>query len=210
MRVRVVSLDLDGTIVSRDYVDYFWLELVPKLYAERHGLSVEEAKREVLRQYDEVGPGDLRWYKPSYWFERFQLDSGLIEWALGEAGRLVKPYADALEFLERARGRVEVVVSTSASREFVNLVFERVPKLAALVSRVFSSVSDFSLPGKPPEFYRAVLARLGAAPGEVVHAGDDEEADYRVPASLGIRAFLVDRSGRRGISSLLELLRVIG
>jgi len=210
MKVRFVSLDLDGTIVKRDYVDYFWLELVPKLYAERHGLSLEEAKREVQRQYDEIGPGDLRWYKPEYWFERFGLDSGLLSWALEEAGRFVEPYRDALEFIEAARGRVQLVLSTSASREFIKLVFTRLPELAQAFTHVFSSSSDFSLPGKPPEFYKAVLKRLGAEPGEIVHAGDDEEADYRVPASLGIRAFLVDRNGARGISSLLVLLKEIG
>ena len=209
MKVRVVSLDLDGTLVSRDYVDYFWLELVPKLYAERHGLSLEEAKREVQRQYDEVGPRDLRWYNPHYWFQRFGLDSGLLRWALEEAGRFVKPYRDALEFVEAARGRVQLVLSTSASRDFINLVFARVPELASAFTRVFSSVSDFSLPGKPPEFYRAILRQLNAQPREVAHAGDDEEADYRVPASLGIKAFLIDRSGQRGVSSLLELLEII-
>jgi len=209
MRVRFVSLDLDGTIVNRDYVDYFWLELVPTLYAERHGLSLEEAKKEVQRQYDEIGPKDLRWYNPQYWFQRFSLDSGMLSWALEEAGRLVKPYRDALEFIEAVKGKVQLVLSTSASREFIKIVFARVPELEQAFTRVFSSTSDFSLPGKPPEFYKAVLKLLGAEPGEVVHAGDDEEADYRVPASLGIRAFLVDRSGAKGISSLLELLEAI-
>lgn len=209
MRVRFVSLDLDGTIVSRDYVDYFWLELVPRLYAERHKLSLEEAKREVRKQYDEVGPGDLRWYSPEYWFERFSLDRELMSWALEEAGRLVKPYSDALEFIETVKGRVRLVLSTSASREFVELVFARVPELASTFSRIFSSVSDFSLPGKPPQFYKAILNHLGAEPSEIVHAGDDEEADYKIPASLGIRAFLVDRSGAKGISSLLKLLETI-
>jgi len=209
MKVRFISLDLDGTIVNRDYVDYFWLELVPTLYSERRGLSLEDAKREVQRQYDEIGPKDIRWYNPEYWFQRFGLDSGTLSWALEEAGRFVKPYRDALEFIEAVKGKVQLVLSTSASREFIKLVFARVPELAQAFTHVFSSTSDFSLPGKPPEFYKAVLKQLGAEPSEIVHAGDDEEADYRIPASLGIRAFLVDRNGARGISSLLELLKEI-
>jgi putative hydrolase of the HAD superfamily len=209
MKVRFVSLDLDGTIVNRDYVDYFWLELVPTLYSERHGLNLEDAKREVQRQYDEIGPKDLRWYNPHYWFQRFGLDSGMLSWALEEAGRFVKPYRDALEFIEAVKGEVQLVLSTSASREFIKLVFARVPELEQAFAHVFSSTSDFSLPGKPPEFYKAILKQLGAEPSEIIHAGDDEEADYRIPASLGIRAFLVDRNGVKGISSLLELLEEI-
>ena len=209
MKVRFVSLDLDGTIVNRDYVDYFWLELVPTLYSERHGLNLEDAKREVQRQYDEIGPKDLRWYNPEYWFQRFGLDSGMLSWALEEAGRFVKPYRDALEFIEAVKGEVQLVLSTSASCEFIKLVFARVPELEQAFAHVFSSTSDFSLPGKPPEFYKAILKQLGAEPSEIIHAGDDEEADYRIPASLGIRAFLVDRNGVKGISSLLELLEEI-
>jgi len=213
-RVRIVSLDLDGTVVSREYVDYFWLELVPRLYAEKWGVGLEEAKRLVFAAYDEVGPGDLRWYRPAYWFERFSFPE-LLDWALGEAGRLVRLYSDAASFLEAARGRVEVVISTSASREFVDLVFKKAPALRESVSAVFSSSSDFSLPGKPPEFFKAVLAKLGARPDEVVHVGDDPVQDYENPRSVGIRAFLVAREvedqrdppGR--LRSLLELLEII-
>lgn len=209
MRVRVLSLDLDGTIVSRDYVDYFWLELVPRLYAERWGLPFSEAKEDVLKQYDEVGPRDLRWYKPRYWFERFGLDSSLLHRALQEAAELVKPYDDALELLRLASGKLRIVVCTSASSEFVSIVFERVPELRERVSRVFSSVSDYALPSKPPEFYLKVLEELRVEPGELLHVGDDDEADHRIPQSLGIRAYLVDRSGERGLRSLLDLLPLL-
>lgn len=207
--VRFVSLDLDGTLVTREYVDYFWLELVPKLYAERYGVSLNKAKKEVLSKYDEIGPQDLRWYIPRYWFERLGLNLELLPKALEEAGRLVKPYEDAMSFLSKARGKAELVLCTSASREFIDLVFNRVPALAESVSRVFSSVSDFSLPGKPVEFYKAVLRVLKAAPRDVIHVGDDPDADYSFPLSIGIKAYLIDRSGKGGLNSLLELLNII-
>ncbi len=213
-RVRIVSLDLDGTVVSREYVDYFWLELVPRLYAERWGVGLEEARRLVFSAYDEVGPGDLRWYRPAYWFERFGFPE-LLEWALREAGGLVRLYDDAASFLEAVRGRVEVVICTSASREFIDLVFEKIPILRESVNAVFSSSSDFSLPGKPPEFFKAVLAKLGAQPDEVMHVGDDPVHDYENPRSVGIRAFLVARKGEgqrdppERLRNLLELLEII-
>lgn len=208
--LRVVSLDLDGTLVSREYVDYFWLELVPRLYAEKHGIDFREAKNIVLREYDKIGPRDLRWYIPEYWFSRFNLDRNLLYQALEEAGRLVKPYEDTLEFLEKAHRMCKLVVCTSASREFVNLVFKRVPLIPQTVSSVFSSVSDFALPGKPREFYERVLTKLNVRPEEVIHVGDDEENDYRIPLSLGIRAVLIDRKGVKGFQNLLELLPIIG
>ena len=209
MRIRYLSLDMDGTIVSRKYVDYFWLELVPRLYAERHCLDLEEAKRVVFNSYDEVGQGDIRWYLPRYWFQRFGLMDKL-DYALREAGRLIEVYEDALKFFELAPDHVALVLSTSAAREFINLVFSRVPFLEKRFLRVFSSSSDFSLPGKPPEFFIAIQRELKAGPREILHVGDDPEGDYKNPIAAGLRALLVSRNGKHGgIKSLSDIFRFI-
>lgn len=209
MKVKYISLDMDGTIVSRRYVDYFWLELVPRLYAERHGLDVETAKHVVFQAYDEIGQGDLRWYLPGYWFERFRLMDKL-DYALNEAGRLIEAYEDALEFFESVPDHVLLVLSTSAAREFVNLVFSRVTPLKEKFIRVFSSSSDFSFPGKPPEFFKAIQRELKAKPQEILHVGDDPESDYVNPMKAGLRALLVSRDGKYdGVESLGDILRFI-
>lgn len=206
-KLRVISLDLDGTLISRAYVDYFWLELVPQLYSEKWKIPLEDAKRLVFRAYEEIGPGDIRWYRPTYWFERFGFPDKL-NWALHKAGELVSLYEDAGEFLEHFSGKVELVISTSASREFINVVFQRVPTLREQVSEVFSSSSDFSLPGKPPEFFLKIVEKLGVSTEEIVHVGDDEIHDYENPRKVGIRAFLVSRSGNpSGFRNLLELAK---
>lgn len=207
--MRVVSLDLDGTLVSRSYVDYFWLELVPQLYSEKWGVPIEEAKKLVFRAYDEIGPGDIRWYRPTYWFDRFGFPEKL-SWALSKAGELVSLYEDAGSFLRRLSGKVDLVISTSASREFIEVVFQRVPELNTYISKVFSSSSDFSLAGKPPEFFLRVMEKLGVRAEEVVHIGDDKVHDYENPRKVGIRAFLVTRNenphGFESLTGLIEKL----
>jgi len=204
--VKVVSFDLDGTLVHRDYVDYFWLELVPRLYAEERGMSVEEAKRVVLASYEEVGPRDIRWYLPSYWFHRFGISEHL-DYALREAARRVRLCEDAAEVIEALRGSYELVISTSAPRVFIEVVMSRVPLLRESFTRVFSSTSDYGLPGKPVEFFANVIRELGVEPCEVLHAGDDEEFDYENPSKLGIKAYLVDRERGRDLRGLLSLLQ---
>ncbi|MEM0083743.1 MAG: hypothetical protein QW102_04395, partial [Candidatus Nezhaarchaeales archaeon] len=67
--IKVISLDVTGTLVSEKFVDSFWLELIPKLFAERHDISIDEAKRVVYLSYDRIGRNDIRWYIPSYWFK---------------------------------------------------------------------------------------------------------------------------------------------
>ena len=38
-----VILDMDGTILDLAYDNYFWRELIPERYAQKHGLTVEHA-----------------------------------------------------------------------------------------------------------------------------------------------------------------------
>ncbi|QOJ79197.1 HAD family hydrolase [Infirmifilum lucidum] len=201
--VSVVSFDLDGTLVTREYVDYFWLELVPRLYAEKHGLALEEAKRIVYASYDEIGPGDVRWYMPGYWFRRFGIEEHL-ESALREASERIRPYKDAIEVVEDLQGRYTLIISTSAAREFVGLVLSKVELYSRAFSRVFSSSSDFGLPGKPAAFYRRVAEKLGVRPDQVLHVGDDEENDFKNAVEAGVKALFVDRKSGDSLRDLLE------
>jgi len=198
----IVSFDLDGTLVTREYVDYFWLELVPRLYAERHSLGLEEAKRVVYASYDEVGPRDVRWYMPGYWFRRFGIEDKLED-ALREAADKIRPYPDALEVVEWLRGRCTLIISTSAAREFVNLVLSRVPLYRSSFKYVFSSSSDFGFPGKPPAFFKRVSELLGVSPQEILHVGDDEENDFANARRAGVKAVYVNRGSGESLREVL-------
>ncbi|HID90746.1 TPA: HAD family hydrolase, partial [Candidatus Bathyarchaeota archaeon] len=72
--IRVVSFDIDGTLVDPSFVDSFWFDRIPRLLARRTGLSLDRAKARVLEEYDDVGDGDLRWYLPDYWLARLKLN----------------------------------------------------------------------------------------------------------------------------------------
>ena len=118
--LKVISFDVTGTLVSERFVDYFWLELIPRLFAERHAVSLEEAKRIVFSKYDEIGKNDIRWYIPGYWFELFDLKVSLRE-ALEEIRREVEVYDDAKEALERLSAKYDLVISSNLSREFIDV-----------------------------------------------------------------------------------------
>ncbi len=202
-RISVVSFDLDGTLVTREYVDYFWLDLVPRLYAEKYGVELEEAKRKVFASYEEIGSRDTRWYMPSYWFRRFGIEEHL-EMALREAAERIKPYEDALETVEKLSGKYTLVISTSAARDFVNLVLERVPFYRYSFKSIFSSSSDFGLAGKPPAFFRKILELLNIDSSEMLHIGDDEENDLKNALEAGINAVLVERNKGHDLRVLLD------
>ncbi len=210
--VKVISFDLTGTLVSNDYVDYFWLELIPKLYAEKHGVSLDEAKRIVYSSYDEIGSGDIRWYIPQYWLERFGLGLSAKD-AISMVKDKVYVYDDVLDTLNRLACRYDLVVSSNLSKEFIDVVLDVLGFKG--FKAVFSCVSDLSLTIKSPDFYRFIAERLGVLTCEVLHVGDDPERDYENPVKAGMRALLIARSGEpptsgyRCIRSLMELLDLL-
>jgi putative hydrolase of the HAD superfamily len=192
--IRVLSVDLDGTIIDERFAEHFWMEFMPELYAERKGVPLEEAQRVVRTAYDEVGPMDLRWYMPDYWLRRFGIDADPRALILENAG-WIRMYPDAEELLRGLGDGVLLVASTNSARIFAE-VYEEV--LGIRFHAIMSCVSDFGVPRKYADFYREAARRLGVAPGEIVHVGNDPVWDLEMPLSAGVDAYLLDRRGCGG------------
>ena len=62
LMVKIVSFDLEGTLVDMTFSDKVWNEGIPALYAQKTGLKFEEAKRIVLNEYMKVGEERIEWY----------------------------------------------------------------------------------------------------------------------------------------------------
>lgn len=70
---KVVSFDLDGTLTDASFVDSVWLEGIPRLYSIKKGVSFDDVRKAVKREYDKVGKEKLRWYDLHYWIKKFDL-----------------------------------------------------------------------------------------------------------------------------------------
>jgi HAD superfamily hydrolase (TIGR01509 family) len=71
--IDTIMFDMDGTLLDLHFDDYFWRELVPKIYSEHHSVSEEHARELIISKYSEVY-GTLDWYCLDYWEAQLELD----------------------------------------------------------------------------------------------------------------------------------------
>jgi len=193
MPISTISFDMNGTITQGRFVDLVWGEGVPTLYARSRGIPVDKAKELVFREYAEVGEQRTDWYDIRYWFKRFSLGedwTGLLMSFRSE----VAPFPEAVEVLERMGKKYRLVVTSNASRDFMDIELAAAG-LDGYFSSLFSCTSDFGEVKKTPEVYARVCRALSISPEEMAHVGDHPLFDYTAPSQLGIRAFHLDRNG---------------
>ncbi len=68
-----LMLDMDGTVLDLAFDNYVWQELVPQRYADRCGISYDDAREFLHAKYRSV-QGKLDWYCIDHWSELTGLD----------------------------------------------------------------------------------------------------------------------------------------
>jgi putative hydrolase of the HAD superfamily len=192
---RVLSFDLDGTLVTHDFSTAIWREAIPELVARQRGLPLEEAKRRVFAEYESVGEGALEWYDLAYWYSRFRLDEDWQE-TLERHRHLIRLYPEVKEVLRSLGERYPMIILSNASHPFVNAEMA-VGGLEGAFRHVVSATSDWGQVKKTRAFYEAVCEKLALDPGGIIHVGDHWEFDYLAPQEAGIQSYFLDRNGTR-------------
>lgn len=200
--IKVLSFDVDGTLVDGRFADQFWNDGVPRLYAKKEGISFGDAKSYLHERYNKIGDGDLRWYLPEYWYNELGINENPKD--------LVKEYIDDIHIfpevagvLDRLSERYMLVASSNAPRIFLE---ESLKGLCGYFKHAFSSTTDFEMVKKAPDFYLTVSELLHIKPGEVVHVGDHFEFDYEVPRKAGMASCFLDRDGKKRGEHMLQNL----
>ena len=205
--VKVISFDLDGTLVESEFSEWVWGVGIPQLFAEKKGIPFDEAKEIVQGEYRKVGDGSLEWYDIKYWFDVFQLTDSWKS-LLNRFSHKIKTYPGVSRVLQDLSSRYRVIIISNAAREFIDIEVE-VAELRKYFSRIYSATSDFGQIKKTARFYAHICHLLSIRPQEMVHVGDHWEFDYLVPKGLGIKALHIDRSWtRRGDDVIRDLAEV--
>ncbi len=143
-----VFLDMDGTLLDLHFDNHFWLEHVPRRFAEARGLGLAQAKTEVLGRYRDH-QGTLQWYCVDHWSRELGLDIALLK---AEVDHLISVHPFVIDFLGAlaAHGKRRVLV-TNAHQKSIALKMERT-RLAGHLDRVICA-HDLALPKESPAFW---------------------------------------------------------
>jgi GMP/IMP 5'-nucleotidase len=202
---KIISFDMDGTLIDPEFTDWVWLHGIPLLYAEKAKIPFEEAKHFVVEEYLKVGEGAIEWYDIKYWFRFFQLEQSWKD-LMHQYVDKISLYPDVNYILSWLKEKFPIILTSNAGREFIDMEMETTG-LGGYFDRIFSATSDFGEVKKTVGFYQRICRILGVHPQEVIHVGDHYEFDYLVPQSLGIYAFYLDRSGKKNGDDVLKDLK---
>jgi len=147
--IDTVFLDMDGTLLDLHFDDYFWRDYVPRRFAEKNRMSIEEARTYLWNRYRSM-EGTLDWYSVDFWSRELHLD---IEVLKHEIDHLIQVHPYVPEFLDRIRkaGKKAVLV-TNAHGKSLQLKMKRT-RLGKKLDRLVCA-HDLGLPKEAPEFWR--------------------------------------------------------
>lgn len=152
--IDTVLLDMDGTLLDLNFDNHFWQEFVPQRFAALHGLSLDDAKRELQPRFKAM-EGRLEWYCLDYWSRELSLDIAGLKL---EVAGLIAVHPHVTEFLEAVRnsGR-RLLLVTNAHRDSLDLKMEKTC-LQAFFDAIISS-HDFGLAKEQSGFWQILQER---------------------------------------------------
>ena len=179
-KITHVLLDLDGTLLDRDFDDVFWERTVPGEYALQHGISFEDAHKKFMTAYQNQ-EGTQNWFDIDYWSREFGLDIFALQVREEEK---ICPLPGTIEFLEFIHNMGKSVhIITDAHPQTVSIKMGRVP-----LDRYFDTLlSAFEVKciKKEPCFWTAAQEIIGFSTESTLFI-DDRPAILESAQQFGI------------------------
>lgn len=190
---KLISFDLQGTISDSAFSDEFWLELLPRLYATKNRIQVQEAKIYLETAYRTHGR-----YNELFYDHRLRLSELLPNATFEDILSMLKTRPqldlDMMGVVKSIPGTLTKIIFSAATHEFIDfeLGLEKTN-----FKIVLSSIDDFKVAGKPPSLYINIANLMGVAPENCLHIGDCHEMDFENAKKAGWQSYHFDHNAER-------------
>ena len=150
-QIDTVLLDMDGTLLDLHYDNFYWVEHLPKLYAEKHNITLVDAKQ-LLEEKLATKTGQLEWYCTDYWSAELGIEIARTKAEDPVVNKIAfRPYAEHfLQTLHLMDKNVWLV--TNAHRDVLSIKCQRL-ELATHFDHLISS-HDFGFSKEHPYFWK--------------------------------------------------------
>jgi 5'-nucleotidase len=179
--IDTVLLDMDGTLLDRHFDDYFWIEHVPKRYAEKNGMSHDAAKERLHKMFHSQ-ENTLNWTDLDYWSDQLGLDIPVLK---EEVDHLIAVHPFVIEFLLFLRQhRKGIYLVTNAHGKTLDLKMRRT-RIGSYFDGIVSA-HDLGLPKEDPAFWGRLQESVPYLP-ERTMLGEDSETNLKTAELFGIK-----------------------
>ncbi len=183
-QIKLVFLDLDGTLLDLSFDNYFWQQYVPSVWAEKNSISFAEASA-YIHSLTLKYRGQLCWYCLDFWGEQLSLDLHDMKIQVRDQ---IQWRAGSLEFLDWLAARsIELFLVTNAHPKTLSVKFDQIP-MKHYFSKIISS-HHFSAPKESQEFWQRFVQEHPFDPKTTAFI-DDTEAVLKSASLFGIAHLL--------------------
>lgn len=179
--IDTILLDMDGTILDRHFDDHFWLEHVPKRWAEQNHTTVAQAKEHLYALFRSQ-ENTLNWTDLDYWSDRLALDIPVLK---QEIDHLIAVHPHVIEFLLFVKHAGKTVwLVTNAHSKTLELKMRK-----TRVGPYFDGIISAHQVGRPKEdrlFWHDLQRFISYDPARTM-LGEDSETNLTTASQYGIR-----------------------
>jgi putative hydrolase of the HAD superfamily len=204
--IDTVLLDMDGTLLDLHFDNHFWLDHVPRRYAEATGLPPDEARAALHARYRDI-QGTLDWYCVDHWTRELGLDIALLK---EEVRHLIAVHPHVPDFLDLlASAGKRRVLMTNAHQKSITLKMRETGLRDRLDDVVCSH--DIGHPKEAPAFWVEAQACDGFDPQRTLFV-DDSLPVLRAARRHGIAHLLAIRAPdtRQGPREIADFAAITG
>ncbi|WP_462173643.1 GMP/IMP nucleotidase [Pseudoalteromonas xiamenensis] len=202
--IDTVLLDMDGTLLDLHFDNYFWLEVIPREYAKKYQVALDEARQVIADKYEAV-MGQLSWYCLDYWQKELDLPIMALK---REIQHLIILRDDTLPFLEFLKANNKrIILLTNAHPNSLSLKVE-LTKFDRYFDRLIST-HDFGYSKEQQALWHAVQADLEFDPARTLFV-DDSVSVLRSAKQYGITHLLAiaNPDSKKPVNEITEFLAI--
>lgn len=185
-QIDTVLLDMDGTLLDLHFDNYFWLEHLPKRYAEIHKVDFASATQQ-LHDHISQHEGTLQWYCLEFWSKALNVDIRSLK---DEIKHKIQVRPHVQEFLTRLRKlRKKVLLVTNAHPQSLSLKLD-VTAIDRYLDIIISS-HEFNHPKEAQDFWLALQKKEPFDPARTLFIDDtarilDSAKQFGIKYLIGI------------------------